>query len=54
MGLKTRNQQQAADVLDTKASQTAGKSLQSFLASISVGAIVFGMEILLFILLRAS
>ena len=44
--------QQGAAVLDTKASTTEGKSVQSFLASLAAGGMVFIVEIAAFFFLR--
>ena len=47
-------QQPAAALLNAKAQNTQGRSLQSFLASLAVAGAIFVVEILLFLLLRAK
>ena len=49
----TKPQQQPGSALfEAKSPRTEGKSLQAFLASLTVGGLIFIIEILLFILLR--
>jgi len=47
-----RQQPPAAALFNAKTPHTEGKSLQSFLASLSVGGLIFTVEIFLFFLLR--
>ena len=54
MIVQTRNEQPAAAVFNAKAQHTQGRSLQSFLASLTAAGAIFGVEILLFLLLRTK
>ena len=44
----------AAQVLHAKAAKTQGRSLQSFLASLVLAAIIFLVELLLFFIFRRT
>lgn len=54
MIVQTKNEQLAAAVFNAKAQHTQGRSLQSFLASLTAAGAIFGVEILLFLLLRTK